>query len=153
MLLDDLGVLELRLERRDATLQERLFLLGILVFGVLGDVAVELGLVDARSDPRPLLGHQVVQLGLELLEAIGGEIDGLVVHGCLITKNASGLATASGAVLKLAAPSSVARSVLRGLRLTARSERRAIVGRGSWRVKDQPPRMTNRVRPAATAYR
>ena len=79
-LLDDRRVAQLQLERGDAALQERLLLLGVLVLGVLGEVAVELRLVDARSDARPVDGDELVKLGLELLEALGGEVDRLRVH-------------------------------------------------------------------------
>ena len=40
-------------ERLDAALDERLLVLGVLVLGVLGDVAVLLGLVDALRDLGP----------------------------------------------------------------------------------------------------
>ena len=67
-LLDDRGVAQLELERGDAALQERLLLLGVLVLGVLAQVAVELGLVDARGDARAVDGDELVELGLELGE-------------------------------------------------------------------------------------
>jgi uncharacterized membrane protein YiaA len=40
---------KLGLERADPALQERLLLLGILVLGVLGDVAIQLRVMDARG--------------------------------------------------------------------------------------------------------
>src|SRR6185503_10373352 len=79
-LFDDFRVLQLRLERGDAALQERLLLLGVLVLRVLGDVAIQLRVVDARRHPRALGCDQVIQLGLELGEPFGSQIDGLVVH-------------------------------------------------------------------------
>ncbi len=79
-LLDHLRVAELQLERGDAALQEGLLLLGVLVLGVLGQVAVELRLVDARGDARTVDGDELVELGLELREALGREVDRLGVH-------------------------------------------------------------------------
>ena len=52
VLVDDRGVLDERLERLDATLDEGLLVLGVLVLGVLGEVAVLLGVVDAVGDLR-----------------------------------------------------------------------------------------------------
>src|SRR6185503_16887988 len=104
---------QLELERGDAALEERLLLLGVLVLGVLGEIAVELRLVDAGRDPGTIDGDE---LSLEPLEAFRGQVDGLRVHVPLpphppaatgvmppirstspephpITKNASGPAT------------------------------------------------------------
>src|SRR5439155_21710218 len=58
---DHLGVLQLGLERGDAPLQERLLLLGVLVLGVLGDVAIHLRVVDARRDARTLDRDEVLK--------------------------------------------------------------------------------------------
>ena len=54
VLVDDRGVLDQRLERLDPALDERLLVLGVLVLGVLGEVAVFLGVVDPRGDLGPL---------------------------------------------------------------------------------------------------
>ena len=50
VLVDDRGVLDQRLERLDPALDERLLVLGVLVLGVLGEVAVLLGVVDPVGD-------------------------------------------------------------------------------------------------------
>ena len=50
VLVDDRGVLDQRLERLDPALDERLLVLGVLVLGVLGQVAVFLGVVDPVGD-------------------------------------------------------------------------------------------------------
>ena len=50
VLVDDRGVLDQRLERLDPALDEGLLVLGVLVLGVLGEVAVLLGVVDALGD-------------------------------------------------------------------------------------------------------
>ena len=52
VLVDEGGVLDQRLERLDPALDERLLVLGVLVLGVLGQVAVFLGVVDPRRRPR-----------------------------------------------------------------------------------------------------
>jgi hypothetical protein len=52
VLVDDRGVLDQRLERLDPPLDERLLVLGVLVLGVLREVAVLLGVVDALGDLR-----------------------------------------------------------------------------------------------------
>ena len=54
VLVDDRGVLDQRLERLDPALDERLLVLGVLVLGVLGQVAVFLGVVDPVGDLGPL---------------------------------------------------------------------------------------------------
>ena len=81
VLVDDRGVLDQRLERLDPALDERLLVLGVLVLGVLGEVAVLLGVVDPLGDLGPLDGDHLVELRAELLEAVLGEVGGLVVHG------------------------------------------------------------------------
>ena len=72
VLLDHDGVLDQRRERLDAAFHERLLVLGVLVLGVLRDVAVLLGLVDARGNLGPLHVDQLVELLADLLEAILG---------------------------------------------------------------------------------
>ena len=70
LLVDDRGVLDQRLERLDPALDERLLVLGVLVLGVLREVAVLLGVVDPRGDLGAAdVGH-LVELRAELLEAI-----------------------------------------------------------------------------------
>src|SRR2546423_3720555 len=80
VLVDDRGVLDQRLERLDPALDERLLVLGVLVLGVLAEVAVLLGVVDPLGDLRPLDRGHLVELRPELVEAIPGEIRRLVVH-------------------------------------------------------------------------
>ena len=55
VLVDDRGVLDQGLERLDPALDERLLVLGVLVLGVLREVAMLLGVVDPRSFSRPSL--------------------------------------------------------------------------------------------------
>ena len=81
VLVDDRGVLDQRLERLDPAFDERLLVLGVLVLGVLGQVAVFLGVVDPIGDLGPLDRDHLVELGAELLEAFLGEVGGLAVHG------------------------------------------------------------------------
>jgi hypothetical protein len=90
VLVDDRGVLDQRLEGLDAALHERLLVLGVLVFGVLGQVAVFLGVVDPIGDLGPLDRDHLVELRAELLETVLGEVCGLVVHGRLGPRDASG---------------------------------------------------------------
>ena len=68
VLVDDRGVLDQRLERLDPALDERLLVLGVLVLGVLGQVAVLLGVVDPIGDLGSLDGDHLVELRAELLE-------------------------------------------------------------------------------------
>jgi hypothetical protein len=53
-LLDHHRVLDQRRKRLDAAFDERLLVLGILVLGVLREVAVLLRVVDPLGDLRPL---------------------------------------------------------------------------------------------------
>ena len=73
-------VLDQRFERLDPAFDERLLVLGVLVLGVLGQVAVFLGVVDPIGDFRAPDRDHLVELGAELLETVLGEIGGLVVH-------------------------------------------------------------------------
>src|SRR5258706_9523736 len=81
VLVDDRGVLDQRLERLDPALDERLLVLGVLVLGVLREVAVLLGVVDPLGDLGSLDGRHLVELGAELVEAIPAEIGRFAVHG------------------------------------------------------------------------
>src|SRR5207253_2315955 len=81
VLVDERGVLDERLERLDPALDEGLLVLGVLVLGVLGQIAVFLCVVDARGDLGPTNVRHLLVLGLELLEAFAGEIGWLVHSG------------------------------------------------------------------------
>src|SRR5258706_1150598 len=80
VLVDDRGVLDQRLERLDPALDERLLVLGVLVLGVLREVAVLLGVVDPLGDLRPADRQDLLELLAELLEAILADIGRLVIH-------------------------------------------------------------------------
>ena len=85
VLVDQRGVLDERLERLDPALDERLLVLGVLVLGVLREVAVLLGVVDPLGDLRAADGDHLLELVAELLEAVLADVGGLVVHGVLGT--------------------------------------------------------------------
>ena len=76
----DHRVLDQRGEGLDPALDERLLVLGVLVLGVLAEVAVLLGIVDPLGDLGPLDIDHVLELRAELLEAFFGQVGGLVVH-------------------------------------------------------------------------
>ena len=80
VLVDDRRVLDDRLEGLDPAFDERLLVLGVLVLGVLGQVAVFLGVVDAVGDLGTLDADHLVELLTELLEAIARQVCLLVVH-------------------------------------------------------------------------
>src|SRR5205823_603413 len=80
-LLDDLRVADHLLKPQDAALDPALGVLGVLVLGVLGDVAEVLGGADAVRDLEPADVAQLIQLGLELLQALLGDGDGSFLHG------------------------------------------------------------------------
>ena len=63
----------LLLELGDPLLEHRLLVLGVVVFGVLGDVAELAGLLDPLGDLPPLVVLEVLELFLELLEPIWGD--------------------------------------------------------------------------------
>ena len=71
---------QLLLDGGDALLEHRLLVLRVVVLGVLRDVAELARLLDALSDLAALVGLEVGQLHLELLEAFGGE-DDVLGHG------------------------------------------------------------------------
>src|SRR5690349_13493625 len=74
------GVLYERGQGLDPALDEGLFVLRVLVFGVLSDVAVFLGFMDAGSNFRTLHVDKLFELVADLLEALLGQVCGLVVH-------------------------------------------------------------------------
>jgi hypothetical protein len=80
VLVDDRGVLDQRLERLDPALDERLLVLGVLVLGVLGVVAVLLGVVDPLGDLRTAQRNHLFELLAELLETVAADVGGLGVH-------------------------------------------------------------------------
>ena len=75
---DDLRRAELVLELRDALLEHRLLVLGVVVLGVLRDVAELARFLDALRDLTTAGDGEVLDLLLELLESLGGEDDVLL---------------------------------------------------------------------------
>src|SRR5829696_7285248 len=75
---DHLRGAELVLELRDPRLEHRLLVLGVVVLGVLGDVAELARLLDALRDLAAAGDGEVLDLLLELLESFGGEDDVLL---------------------------------------------------------------------------
>jgi hypothetical protein len=69
VLLDEDGVLDERLEGEDAPLDEGLLVLGVLVLGVLRQLAVLLRVVDPSGDLGTSLVDELVQLGAQLRQA------------------------------------------------------------------------------------
>jgi hypothetical protein len=72
---DDPRASKLLLEKTDAMLEERLLILGIVIFGVLANVPELASLTDAFGYLLTLDGREVADLVLELLETIFGEND------------------------------------------------------------------------------
>src|SRR5207237_8785410 len=83
LLVNDLSVLHHLLDREEATLEERLIILCLLELGVLGEVSELHGRVDALGHTLTAGGLQFVELGVDLLQTIRGDVDRLlkVVHG------------------------------------------------------------------------
>ena len=79
---DDLRGAQALLELGDPLLEHRLLVLGVVVLGVLRDVAELARLLDPLGHLAALLGLQLLELRLELLEAFGGE-DDVLRHGSL----------------------------------------------------------------------
>src|SRR5450759_2161381 len=79
---DDRGVRQDLVDLDDPALDPRLLVLGVVVLGVLRDVAELLGFLDALADFAALRRRQVEQLVLKLLLAFDGECD-LLVHVCV----------------------------------------------------------------------
>ena len=74
---------ELVLERRDARLEHRLLVLGVVVLGVLRDVAELARFLDALGNLATLGRGEVLDLLLELLESLGGE-DDVLLHAASV---------------------------------------------------------------------
>src|SRR3954451_10618979 len=70
---DDLRRVQPLLELRDPRLEHRLLVLGVVVLGVLGDVAELARLLDALGDLATLRRLQLLELRLEPFEALGGQ--------------------------------------------------------------------------------
>ena len=70
LVVDHAGAAELVLEVADLLLEHGLLVLGVVVLGVLGDVAELASLLDPLGHLAPAIGAQVLDLGLELLEAL-----------------------------------------------------------------------------------
>ena len=64
-----------RSSSRNAVLEHGLLVLGVVVLGVLGDVAELARLLDALGDLAPLHGREVLDLFLQLVVSFGGEND------------------------------------------------------------------------------
>ena len=71
---DDLGVLEDRLELADAALHVALLVLGGVVVAVLGEVAELAGPLDLRGDLDAAPRGEVVELGLQPVERLLGQL-------------------------------------------------------------------------------
>src|SRR6476660_8375617 len=72
---DDLRGAQALLELGDLLLEHHLLVLGVVVLGVLRDVAELAGLLDALGHLATLGGLQVVELALKRLETLGSEDD------------------------------------------------------------------------------
>jgi hypothetical protein len=70
--LDDGRHAQLLGQLRDAALEHRLLVLGVVVLGVLGDVPELPRLLDAFGHLAALLGGQQLELGLELRPGLQG---------------------------------------------------------------------------------
>src|SRR3954447_16216954 len=73
--IDDLGQAQAVLQLHDALLEHRLLVLGVVVLGVLGDVAELPRFLDAVGYRSAAVPRQLVELVLELLESFRGEDD------------------------------------------------------------------------------
>src|SRR5438309_10163973 len=76
---DDAGVADQLLEEEDAPLDEALLVLGVVVFGVLVDVAEFFGLPDTLGDLGAALVAEHLELRLEPVQPFLREIHNLVV--------------------------------------------------------------------------
>ncbi len=88
---------QLLLQLGDPALEHRLLVLGVVVLGVLGDVAELPRLLDPLGDLATLLGREQLELVLELLQTFWGEdyvlrhlsLDrGVVARGCRADRTA-----------------------------------------------------------------
>ncbi len=79
LLVDHRGAAQPLLELGDPLLEQRLLVLGVVVLGVLGDVAELARLLDPRRDLAPFRGREVLDLLFELLEPFRGDY-GLATH-------------------------------------------------------------------------
>jgi hypothetical protein len=77
---DDRRVLDQGLEALDLALDEGLLVLGVLVLGVLGQVAVLLGIVDPLCDLLAPDVDKLFELSPKLGQAFFRDVLGLVVH-------------------------------------------------------------------------
>ncbi len=80
--LDDAGVAYEFLEQQDPAFDETLLVLGIVVLGVLVDIAKFLGLANPLSNLGPALVAKHLELRLQAVETLLREVYDLVVfHG------------------------------------------------------------------------
>ena len=70
LLVDHRGAAELLLQVEDPLLEHRLLVLGVVVLGVLGDVAELAGLLDPLGDLAPPVGRENLDLFLQLLQTV-----------------------------------------------------------------------------------
>ena len=73
LLVDHRGAAQPLLELGDPLLEHRLLVLGVVVLGVLRDVAELARLLDPLGDLAALVGGQVLELLAELLETLLGD--------------------------------------------------------------------------------
>src|SRR5205823_703078 len=80
--LNDAGIAHQLLEQEDAALDETLLVLGVVVLGVLVDIAEFLGLANPLSNLGPALVAKHLEFGLQAVETLLREVYDLVVfHG------------------------------------------------------------------------
>ena len=77
--LDDAGVADQLFQQKDAALDEALLILGIVVFGVFIDIAELFRLPDSLGDLGAALVTEHLELRLQAVQALLGDIDDLVV--------------------------------------------------------------------------
>jgi hypothetical protein len=77
---DDGGVLDQALEPLYLSLDESLLVLGVLVFGVLGEVTVFFGVVDTLGDLLAPDVDQLLEFRSELGQTLFRDVLSLVVH-------------------------------------------------------------------------
>jgi hypothetical protein len=79
LLVDHGGAAQPLFELGDPALQQRLFVLGVVVLGVLGDVAELARFLDPRRNFTTFRRREVLDFLFELLEPFWGD-DGLATH-------------------------------------------------------------------------